>query len=152
MLLRAGVPVWQGLQMRAHLRLLGDAHDLRADEESTSMFLSKGMKPALQAAFAEELRLAGHVADPKQAWRHLERAHVLSQAYAWPHVVVHGHMLIAGFRRGDAREVWGQLVRVLVAAPGSWLGRAPLGNTGGADVGILTPMPIPEDLRRLLEG
>lgn len=116
------------------------------------MSTPRAMKPVLEAAFSQELQLAREAADPKQAWHHLERAHVLSQAYAWPHVVVHGHMLIAGWRRGDAREVWGQLVRVLVAAPGSWLGRAPLGNTGGADVGILTPMPIPEDLQRLLEG
>jgi hypothetical protein len=110
------------------------------------------MKPSLKGAFADELRLAREARDAVQVWHHLERAHVLSQAHAWQHVLVHVHMLIAGFRRGDAREVWGQLVRVLVAAPGSWLGRAPLGNTGGANVGILTPMPIPEDLRRLLEA
>jgi hypothetical protein len=48
-------------------------------------------------------------------------------------------------------ELLGQLARVLVAAPGSWLGRAPLGNTGGTNVGILTPMSISEDLRVLLE-
>ena len=83
---------------------------------------------------------------------HLERAHVLSQAFAGPHVRVHGRMLGYGLRRLDLREVLGQLARVLVAAPGSWLGRAPLGNTGGADVGILTPMPIPEDLQALLDG
>lgn len=112
----------------------------------------RAMKPVLRTAFAEELRLARESADPKQAWHHLERAHVLSQSYAWPHVVVHVRMFAAGWRRGDAREVWGQLVRILVAAPGSWLGRAPLGNTGGADVGILTPMPIADDLRRLLES
>jgi len=41
---------------------------------------------------------------------------------------------------------------VLLAAPGSWLGRAPLGNTGGANVGIFTPMAIPEDLQRMLDG
>jgi hypothetical protein len=76
----------------------------------------------------------------------------LSQAYAWPHVLVHMHMLLAGWARRDLREVAGQLVRIAVAAPGSWLGRAPLGNTGGASVGILTPMPIPEDLRRILQG
>jgi len=60
-------------------------------------------------------------------------------------------MLGYGLRRLDLREVLGQLARVLVAAPGSWLGRAPLGNTGGADVGILTPMPIPDDLQALLD-
>ena len=77
---------------------------------------------------------------------------MLSQAHAWPHVRVHALMLGAGFRRGDAHEVLGQLVRVLVAAPASWLGRAPLGNTGGADVSMLTPKPISEDLRRLLQA
>ena len=35
----------------------------------------------------------------------------------------------------------------LVAAPGSWTGRYPVGNTGGADVSALRPMPIPDDLR-----
>jgi ferric-dicitrate binding protein FerR (iron transport regulator) len=113
------------------------------------------MNPKLRAAFAEELRCARQTeasGDPARAWQHLERAHVLSQAYAWPHAVVHARMLVAGWRRRDARELWGQLVRLAVAAPGSWLGRAPLGNTGGADVGILTPMPIPAELRELLQG
>lgn len=112
------------------------------------------MKHALRAAFATELQLASQESasgDHAAAWHHLERAHVLSQAYAWPHVFVHLRMLVAGWRRGDVREVVGQLARVVVAAPGSWLGRPPLGNTGGANVGIFTPMPIPEDLRLLLE-
>jgi hypothetical protein len=61
-------------------------------------------------------------------------------------------MLAFGWRRGDVRELLGQVARILVAAPGSWLGRAPLGNTGGANVGLLTPMPIPEELRVLLEA
>lgn len=113
------------------------------------------MKTQIIAAMNNELnqaQAAERASNLDQAWRHLERAHVLSQRYAWPHVVVHARMLGFGLRRGDAREVVGQLVRLLVAAPGSWLGRAPLGNTGGANVGILTPMPIPEDLQRLLRG
>ena len=113
------------------------------------------MKPLLKSAFDRELQLATTAAlagDHAGSWRHLERAHILSQAYAWPHVWVHARMLVAAWRRRDVREIGGQLARVLVAAPGSWLGRAPLGNTGGADVGILTPMPIPEDLQRLLDG
>ncbi len=114
-----------------------------------------GMNAALRVAFERELQLAREqerAGARESAWRHLERAHVLSQAHAGPHVRVHGRMLCYGVRRLDLREVLGQVARVLVAAPGSWLGRAPLGNTGGADVGILTPMPIPEDLQALLEG
>jgi hypothetical protein len=59
-------------------------------------------------------------------------------------------MLGAGLRRHDRREVVGQLLRLVVAAPGSLSGRYPVGNTGGADVSALRPMPIPEDLRSVL--
>jgi hypothetical protein len=113
------------------------------------------MRAAQKAAFATELQRASEAArrgDHAGSWHHLERAHVLSQAHAWPHVRVHALMLVAGWRRRDRREVLGQLARLAVAAPGSWLGRAPLGNTGGANVGILTPMPIPDDLRVLLDA
>ena len=61
-------------------------------------------------------------------------------------------MLGATLRRHDRREVVGQLLRLVVAAPGSLSGRYPVGNTGGADVSALQPMPIPEDLRAVLEG
>jgi ferric-dicitrate binding protein FerR (iron transport regulator) len=111
------------------------------------------MSPKLKAAFALELEQARTVeasGDHPRAWRHLERAHILSQPFGVAHVVVHGRMLGFALRQRDIREAWGQLVRVLVAAPGSWLGRAPVGNTGGADVGILTPMPIPPELQELL--
>jgi hypothetical protein len=112
------------------------------------------MNPTLRSALEAELKQATaseQQARPERAWQHLERAHILSQAYAGPHVRVHLRMLAFGWRRRDRHEVVGQVARILVAAPGSWLGRAPLGNTGGANVGILTPMAIPEDLRKLLE-
>jgi hypothetical protein len=111
------------------------------------------MKPAVRNAFRAELQLAAEAetaGDAARAWHHLERAHVLSQAYALPHVISHVRMLVHAWRRRDAREVSGQLIRIVVAGPGSWLGRAPLGNTGGANVGLLTPMPLPEDLRSIL--
>jgi Protein of unknown function (DUF3703) len=85
-------------------------------------------------------------------WGHLERAHVLSQPMAVPHVRTHLAMISCGFRRHDAREVVGQVLRVMVAGPGSLTGRYPVGNTGGADVSAFLPMPIPEDLRALLDG
>jgi hypothetical protein len=86
------------------------------------------------------------------AWHHLERAHVLSQPFAGPHVQVHVRMFGFAWRRRDSRELLGQIPRILFAAPGSWTGRAPRGNTGGADVGIFTPMEIPDDLASLLRG
>jgi hypothetical protein len=56
------------------------------------------------------------------------------------------------WRQRNLREMLGQLPRLALAAPGSWTGRAPRGNTGGADVGIFTPMPIPADLETLLRA
>jgi hypothetical protein len=113
------------------------------------------MKPQLKAYFESELlraREAEAGGRRAEAWTALERAHVLSQAYALPHVRVHLRMLAWAWRHRAVRELLGQVPRVLVAAPGSWLGRAPLGNTGGANVGILTPMPIPEELQAMLRA
>jgi hypothetical protein len=83
-------------------------------------------------------------------WHHLERAHILSQPMVVPHLRTHVAMLGAGLRRHDRREVVGQVLRLVVAGPGSVTGRYPVGNTGGADVSALAPMPIPEDLRPYL--
>jgi hypothetical protein len=60
-------------------------------------------------------------------------------------------MLGFGVRRRRGREVLGQVVRLVVAGPGSWTGRYPVGNTGGADVSALRPMPVPDDLCATLE-
>jgi len=88
--------------------------------------------------------------DTAAEWNHLERAHILSQPMVVPHLRTHVAMLGAGLRRHDRREVVGQLLRLVVAGPGSLTGRYPVGNTGGADVSALAPMPIPEDLRPYL--
>jgi hypothetical protein len=51
---------------------------------------------------------------------------------------------------GDWREIRGQLSRIFAAAIFSriWV---PVGNTGRANVSALTPMPMPDDLRILME-
>ena len=90
--------------------------------------------------------------DDAAEWRHLERAHILSQPMAVLHVRTHVAMLAAGVRRHDRREIVGQLLRLVVAGPGSLTGRYPVGNTGGADVSALTPMPIPDDLAPFLSS
>jgi hypothetical protein len=95
-------------------------------------------------------RAARRRGDAAAEWRHLERAHILSQPIASIHVRTHIAMLAAGVRRGDVHEVVGQLLRLTVAGPGSLTGRYPVGNTGGADVNALTPMPIPDDLAPFL--
>jgi hypothetical protein len=71
---------------------------------------------------------------------------------AGAHVRTHLVMLAYAFRRRDPHEIVGQLMRVIVAGPGSWTGRYPVGNTGGADVSAFQPMPVPDDVRAILDS
>ena len=83
-------------------------------------------------------------------WSLLEDAHVLSQPWVWPHVRVHAAMLAAGWRARDAREVRGQLLRLLAGGPASAVRRYPTGNTGRARVSAIQSMPIRPDLAEIL--
>ena len=111
-----------------------------------------GLLPSVDQAFDAELAqarrwLAG--GDLAQAFAHLERAHILGQRDTLRHVRVHGLMLRVGWLRRDLREILGQSLRVVAALAVSriWV---PLGNTGGADVSALRPMPLPVDLAAIL--
>lgn len=109
---------------------------------------------AIRQAWGKEhaaARRARASSDRDAEWDHLERAHVLSQPLATAHVRTHLAMLTFGVRHRDRREIAGQLVRLIVAGPGSALGRYPLGNTGGANVSAVAPMSIPVDLKAMLE-
>jgi hypothetical protein len=115
--------------------------------------LTTDVRTRLRAAWAAELdaaRAARWTGDRSGEWTHLERAHVLSQPMAGPHVRTHSVMLGAAWRSHDRHELVGQLFRIIVAAPGSITGKYPVGNTGGANVSAFVPMAIPDDLRPLL--
>ena len=115
--------------------------------------LTTDVRTGLRAAWAAELdaaRAARSASDGSAEWTHLERAHILSQPMAGPHVRTHIAMIAAALRRHDRDELVGQLFRVIVAAPGSITGKYPVGNSGGADVSAFAPMAIPADLRPLL--
>jgi hypothetical protein len=108
----------------------------------------------LRDAWSKELTAARGARERHELpeeWRLLQRAHVLSQPMAGPHLKTHVAMLGSAVRRRDGREFAGQLFRLVVAAPGSWSGRYPVGNTGGSDVSAFLEMPIPADLAALLE-
>ena len=110
-------------------------------------------KRALHAAWSAEhtvARDARAAGDATGEWAHLERAHIISQPLAIAHVRTHLAMLSYGWRRRDRHEIVGQLARVLVAGPGSLIRRYPRGNTGGANVSAVLPMPIPDDLTAVL--
>jgi hypothetical protein len=106
-------------------------------------------RQALTAALvaADQARRDGNAAT---RWANLEDAHVLSQPAAVAHVRVHLMMLRAGWDDRDRVEIKGQLLRVVVAAPGSLSGRYPKGNTGRARVSATLPMPIRPELAELL--
>ena len=111
------------------------------------------MRRTLVIAFADAMQQADaarRAGDLDAAFAFLERAHVLGQRSTWRHVRSHLGMLRIGWLRRDPRELFGQLTRLVAATLFSriWV---PVGNTGGANVSALRPMPLPDDLRRLLE-
>lgn len=88
--------------------------------------------------------------DLESAFRHLERAHVLGQAVTVEHTRVHWLMLKIGWKKRDWREIFGQLFRIVGASTKTPFGIYPTGNTGGANVSPFRPMPIPENLQKIL--
>ena len=110
-------------------------------------------KHAIRQAWAHEqgaAHRARSAGDAAGEWSHLERAHIISQPLAVAHVRTHLAMLRYGLRHRDVREIAGQVLRLAVAAPGTWSGRYPAGNTGGSNLRALQPLAVPPDLRPLL--
>jgi hypothetical protein len=109
----------------------------------------------LQAAYGLEVERARRAARERrwdEALALLGRAHVLGQAHVVPHVRAHALMLAIELRRRALGGAAGQLLRIVLGAIGSAVGRVPTGNTGASDVSMFMPMPVPDDLRALLSG
>ena len=115
------------------------------------MSITRQLRPHVDDAFAAAAAAAA-AGDIEAAWRHLERAHILSQPSAWLHTRAHARMLVLGLRVGDTTEVVGQVIRLAGGWLGSLVGRFPGGNTGRARVSITAPMPVPDDLQRVFDG
>lgn len=109
------------------------------------------IRPFIESEF-DAARQAGSLHDASAELAHLERAHVLSQADTLQHVRVHVAMLLWGIRQRSAREVIGQLFRIVGAATKTFIGLVPHGNTGGANVSAFRRMPIAPDLQRLIDA
>jgi Protein of unknown function (DUF3703) len=113
------------------------------------------MYHSLKQAFTQEMakaRDAYRCGDLDLSFQHLEQAHILGQRFFWRHVVSHWWMLKVGLRQGRADEIRGQLLRLIATVPGYLFGWIPKGNTGGANVSPVKPMPLPTDLAPLLEN
>ncbi len=105
-----------------------------------------------RGVYRAEMDAAREAKNLQVRWRHLERAHIVSQPDPWLHTCNHAAMLVLALRQHDRREALGQVLRLAVAAPGSMTGRYPVGSTGRVAAGLTTPMPIPDDLAAALTG
>ncbi|MFH1517226.1 MAG: DUF3703 domain-containing protein [Pseudomonadota bacterium] len=111
------------------------------------------MKPELRSAYRQSLSSAKskyRAGNHDAAFSDLETAHVLGQQFLLPHITVHVWMLRVSAARQDNREIRGQIVRLAATVPGFLVGWVPLGNTGGANVSALKPMPVPGSLAGLV--
>ncbi|MBL8521059.1 MAG: DUF3703 domain-containing protein [Betaproteobacteria bacterium] len=111
------------------------------------------MNGTLRAAYEKVIAAAEAAAAARgteRAFDHLARAHILSQRHTFQHVYVHWRMLRLGASACRWQEVFGQASRIVAAAIFShiWV---PVGNTGRANVSALKPMPVPWDLKAILE-
>ena len=106
----------------------------------------------LSAFVARELELARSASSPAGTFGHLERAHILSQYSTADHIRVHWAMLRWAFVQRDVREAVGQVLRIAGAATKTAIGWVPIGNTGGANVSPFKPMPLPDDLAKLISS
>lgn len=113
------------------------------------MGLHTTMPESLKPFYRKELLEARNEFDKKhyqQSWRQLERAHILAQPYPVEHTMVHWKMLCFGIAVKNIKEILGQIPRLLFGGVKSFVGKIPVGNTGGANVPPLLPMEIPDDL------
>ena len=107
--------------------------------------------------FADNIRpyvdaeLAAAERDPVHSFAHLERAHVLGQASTREHVRVHWRMLTWAIRHRDAREFFGQVIRLIGASLLTFIGKVPTGNTGGSNVSAIQPMSIDPEIAAIIE-
>ena len=61
-------------------------------------------------------------------------------------------MLKFGFMQKNTKEVFGQIIRLVVGGWKSFINHVPLGNTGGSNVPPLKRMPIPNDIINLFNS
>lgn len=115
------------------------------------MSVSRSERLAWLGAEYTAYRMALADDDVAKGWRHLERAHIVSQPLLLEHLRSHWLMFRLALRERDAAESAGQVLRLLLAFPGNLSGRLPAGNSGRAGVSALRPMPVSEDLKRFVQ-
>ena len=113
------------------------------------------MNPVQCSAFNREISQAKSLiasGDLGGSFAHLERAHVIGQAYVMPHVKSHWLMFQVELRRRRLAAVLGQAVRIVLGALGSAVGAVPTGNTGGTNINMFKRMPVETELQNIIDG
>lgn len=101
-----------------------------------------------EIALGSQLTAAGNL---EQAFRHLERAHVIGQTSVGAHAKAHWLMLVLEVRRKRVGASLGQAIRLVLGILGSAVGVVPIGNTGGTDISMFKRLPIAPELRAIIE-
>lgn len=113
------------------------------------------MNPIQKSAFDAEIAEAKSLSaqgEVDAGFKHLERAHVIGQAYVVPYVVTHWLMFKIEVRRRRAFAAIGQAVRIVLGGLGSAVGIIPVGNTGGSDISMFKRMPVEPELQDIIDG
>jgi hypothetical protein len=113
------------------------------------------MNPIRRTAFDNEMTLAKALiarGELEAGFAHLERAHVIGQAFVVPHARSHWLMLKVELRRKRAVAAFGQAVRIVLGMLGSAVGIIPVGNTGGSDISMFKRMPVEPALQKIIDG
>ena len=113
------------------------------------------MNPVRSGAFDNEIVLAKEFivrGELETGFAHIERAHVIGQAFVVPHARSHWLMLKVEVRRRRPVAAFGQVVRIVLGVLGSAVGVVPVGNAGGTDISMFKRMPIEPELQNIIDG
>jgi len=108
--------------------------------------IPKNLRPYFEVEL-EKYRTESISGNLKNAWNHLERAHIIGQKYPYAHTLVHWKMLKFGFKIKNRKEIFGQIPRLIFGGIKSFVGKIPIGNPGGANVPPLKSFPIEKELQ-----
>ena len=100
----------------------------------------------------EKYRLEYSDGNHVSAWNHLERAHIIGQKYPYAHTYIHWKMLQFGYKIKNTKEILGQIPRLIFGGVKSFVGKIPVGNTGGANVPPLKAFPIEKELQDIFNS
>jgi hypothetical protein len=99
----------------------------------------------------EKFYISSELGDIEQSWIYLQRIHIVSQSILVDHLKSHLNMLFYAVKTGDIKEIFGQVLRLMLAPIGNFLRRIPAGNRGTSDVSPFLRETIPNDLKEFIK-